>query len=174
MIVSLTCGCMNNWNLLANVGKDASSTFARACGIFVIYLTTCANDYAREQKRQTITANDVLAAMKELDFDEFTPQLETFLKQYRADEQSKKDAKQAAKNLVGKKSSATVVDNVKTSAEEKDEGTANQPDVKEPEGMNVDGSEEKGATAVPQEGDSDMHVDEAKTDQENQSIEMED
>lgn len=47
-----------------NVGKDASAAFARACGIFIIYLTACANDFAREHKRQTITANDVLAAIK--------------------------------------------------------------------------------------------------------------
>jgi histone H3/H4 len=48
----------------SNVGKDASAAFARACGIFVIYVTACANDFARENKRQTITANDVLAAVK--------------------------------------------------------------------------------------------------------------
>ena len=47
-----------------NVGKDASAAFARAAGIFIIYLTACANDFAREHKRQTITANDVLAAVK--------------------------------------------------------------------------------------------------------------
>lgn len=45
-------------------GKDASAAFARASGIFIIYLTACANDFAREHKRQTITANDVLAAIK--------------------------------------------------------------------------------------------------------------
>ena len=47
-----------------NVGKDASAAFARASGIFIIYLTACANDFARENRRQTITANDVLAAVK--------------------------------------------------------------------------------------------------------------
>lgn len=47
-----------------NVGKDASAAFARACGIFIIYITACANDFARENRRQTITANDVLAAIK--------------------------------------------------------------------------------------------------------------
>uniref|UniRef100_A0A7S2P9S8 Transcription factor CBF/NF-Y/archaeal histone domain-containing protein n=1 Tax=Leptocylindrus danicus TaxID=163516 RepID=A0A7S2P9S8_9STRA len=87
-----------------NVGKDASAVFARACGIFVIYLTTCANDYARENKRQTITANDILAAIKELEFDDFTPQLEAFLAHYRAEEQSKKDAK--AKNKAAMQQSA--------------------------------------------------------------------
>lgn len=47
-----------------NVGKDASAAFARASGIFIIYITACANDFARENRRQTITANDVLAAIK--------------------------------------------------------------------------------------------------------------
>lgn len=79
-----------------NVGKDASAAFARASGIFIIYLTACANDFARENRRQTITANDVLAAIKELEFDEFTPELETFLEQYREAEKSKKAAKAAA------------------------------------------------------------------------------
>lgn len=47
-----------------NVGKDASAAFSRACGIFVIYLTACANDFARESKRQTITAVDIMKAVK--------------------------------------------------------------------------------------------------------------
>lgn len=47
-----------------NVGKDACAAFSRACGIFIVYLTACANDFARESKRQTITANDILAAVK--------------------------------------------------------------------------------------------------------------
>jgi histone H3/H4 len=47
-----------------NVGKDACAAFARACGIFIIYITACSHDFARENKRQTITANDVLAACK--------------------------------------------------------------------------------------------------------------
>ena len=80
-----------------NVGKDASAAFARATGIFIIYLTSCANDFARENKRQTITANDVLAATKELDFEEFIPDMTSFLDNYRAMEKSKKDAKAQGK-----------------------------------------------------------------------------
>jgi histone H3/H4 len=57
-----------------NVGKDASAAFTRASGIFIIYLTACANDFARENKRQTITANDVLAAIKVCTrYSEFVP-----------------------------------------------------------------------------------------------------
>jgi len=76
-----------------NVGKDASAAYARAAGIFVIYITACANDFARENRRQTITANDVLAAIKELDFDEFTPQLLSFLENYRSAEKTKRESK---------------------------------------------------------------------------------
>eukprot|EP00590_Aulacoseira_subarctica_P003527 CAMPEP_0172434090 /NCGR_PEP_ID=MMETSP1064-20121228/70448_1 /TAXON_ID=202472 /ORGANISM="Aulacoseira subarctica , Strain CCAP 1002/5" /LENGTH=261 /DNA_ID=CAMNT_0013182289 /DNA_START=31 /DNA_END=817 /DNA_ORIENTATION=+ len=79
-----------------NVGKDASLAFSRACGFFCIYLATCANDFARESKRQTITANDIFAAMKELDFDEFIPQLEQFLQEHRKDEKWKKDGESKA------------------------------------------------------------------------------
>eukprot|EP00542_Grammatophora_oceanica_P021461 CAMPEP_0194048230 /NCGR_PEP_ID=MMETSP0009_2-20130614/26800_1 /TAXON_ID=210454 /ORGANISM="Grammatophora oceanica, Strain CCMP 410" /LENGTH=191 /DNA_ID=CAMNT_0038694051 /DNA_START=12 /DNA_END=587 /DNA_ORIENTATION=+ len=89
-----------------NVGKDASAAFARACGIFVIYITACANDFAHENRRQTITANDVLAALKELDFDEFTPQLKTFLENYRAAEKSKREAKAASKAAAAKTESS--------------------------------------------------------------------
>mmetsp|Transcript_1792 Transcript_1792/g.2479 ORF Transcript_1792/g.2479 Transcript_1792/m.2479 type:complete len:183 (-) Transcript_1792:84-632(-) len=82
-----------------NVGKDASTAFARACGIFVLYLTACANDFCRENRRQTITANDVLAAVTELDFDEFIPQLKTFLERYRAEEKTKKEKKKSLSSL---------------------------------------------------------------------------
>mmetsp|Transcript_1753 Transcript_1753/g.2626 ORF Transcript_1753/g.2626 Transcript_1753/m.2626 type:complete len:205 (-) Transcript_1753:7-621(-) len=101
-----------------NVGKDASTAFTRACGIFVIYLTTCANDFARENRRQTITANDVLAAVKELDFDEFTPQLEAFLEQHRSEERSKKDAKKAAAAKMAKEQ------------EQEEKSTDDMPDAK--------------------------------------------
>ena len=47
-----------------NVGKDALAAFQRSVGIFIIYLTACSNDFARENRRQTITANDVLAAVQ--------------------------------------------------------------------------------------------------------------
>lgn len=89
-----------------NVGKDACSAFSRCCGIFIVYLTACANDFARESKRQTITANDIIAACKELDFEEFAPKLEKFIEEHRKNEKKKKalkksedEAKASAKHL---------------------------------------------------------------------------
>ena len=62
------------------ITKDARAAFTRAAGIFIFYLTHCANDFSKEKKRQTIYTEDVLNALKELDFGEFQAPLEEFLK----------------------------------------------------------------------------------------------
>jgi DNA polymerase epsilon subunit 3 len=43
-----------------NVSKDSLCAISRASGIFILYLTACANDIARENHRTTIIAKDVL------------------------------------------------------------------------------------------------------------------
>lgn len=47
-----------------NVSKDSAAAITRACGIFVLYLTSCANDLAREGRRTTVSAKDVLGALQ--------------------------------------------------------------------------------------------------------------
>lgn len=44
--------------------KEARSAFSRAVAVFIFYLTHCANEICRENKRQTIAANDVFKALK--------------------------------------------------------------------------------------------------------------
>ncbi len=66
------------------------AAFTRSAGIFILYLTSCANDFARENKRTTVSTADILAAVRELDFDVFTEKLEDFLAKLRAAETSKK------------------------------------------------------------------------------------
>lgn len=65
-----------------NVSKDSLATISRASGIFVLYLTACANDVAREGRRTTIVAKDVMGALKELEFEEFVPLMEKFLGEF--------------------------------------------------------------------------------------------
>lgn len=132
-----------------NVGKDASTAFARACGIFIIYVTSCANDFARESKRQTITANDVLAAVQELEFGEFVPDMTACLEQYRQAEKSKKDAKAAAAKA---KVAAATTTNPSSSSpvkggEEEEDRTGQGEEGKEEEDEE-DGTEEVSAAAV--------------------------
>lgn len=64
--------------------------FTRAAGIFIFYLTSCANEYAKDAKRSTIFKQDILNALRELDFDEFVPPLEAFLEQYQKDQEERK------------------------------------------------------------------------------------
>ena len=44
------------------VTKDARTAFSRASGVFIFYLTHCANDISKEKKRSTIYASDVSVA----------------------------------------------------------------------------------------------------------------
>ena len=46
------------------VTKDAKQAFVRAAGIFIFYLTHCSNDFCKENKRQTISPQDVMNALK--------------------------------------------------------------------------------------------------------------
>ncbi|GMI04415.1 hypothetical protein TrRE_jg13272 [Triparma retinervis] len=78
----------------ATIGKEANLVFTRAAGIFVMYMTACANDLARDNGRSSIAASDILNAVKELELAEiFDGKLEEFLKEFRADEEKKKAEK---------------------------------------------------------------------------------
>lgn len=72
------------------VTKDARAAFTRAAGIFIFYLTHCANDFCKESRRQTIYTQDIQNALKELDFEEFLGPLEEFLAEYRLETDTKK------------------------------------------------------------------------------------
>ena len=84
------------------VNKDAKTAFTKACSVFILYLTTmCARrapsaprvcpirdvgvrsrsaaDMSKEKGRSTLTAADVLGALRDLEFDEFVPTIETCL-----------------------------------------------------------------------------------------------
>jgi DNA polymerase epsilon subunit 3 len=51
----------------------------QAASIYILYLTTTANDICKSKKRSTVTANDVLEAISEIQFEEMLPQLNEFL-----------------------------------------------------------------------------------------------
>eukprot|EP00804_Cyclotella_cryptica_P007984 CCRYP_016013-RA/>CCRYP_016013-RA protein AED:0.33 eAED:0.33 QI:308/1/1/1/1/1/4/437/301 len=82
-----------------NISKDSVTALSRASGLFVLYLTNCASDVAREGRRSTIAAKDIMAALKELDLGEFIPDLEQFLSEHREYERNKKDEKDRIKKL---------------------------------------------------------------------------
>eukprot|EP00958_Prasinococcus_capsulatus_P010287 scaffold999_cov375-Prasinococcus_capsulatus_cf.AAC.6 len=53
------------------INKDALNAFSECAKIFIHYLTATANDICQESRqRSTVTADDVLKALEELDFHE--------------------------------------------------------------------------------------------------------
>mmetsp|Transcript_34401 Transcript_34401/g.83230 ORF Transcript_34401/g.83230 Transcript_34401/m.83230 type:complete len:129 (-) Transcript_34401:342-728(-) len=77
------------------VAKDVKSLFSKAAGIFIIYLSTHANEICQDRSKSTISANDVLAAVREVEMDDFLPSLEKYLGEYRTTAVSKKRNKAA-------------------------------------------------------------------------------
>ena len=45
--------------------KDARAAFTRAAGVFIFYLTHCANEFCQDNNRSTISSTDVRNALKE-------------------------------------------------------------------------------------------------------------
>ena len=46
------------------ITKDARSAFTRAAGVFIFYLTHCANDISKDKRRSTIYGQDVSMLMQ--------------------------------------------------------------------------------------------------------------
>lgn len=72
------------------VNKDALLAFSESAKIFIHFLSATANEICRESKRQTINADDVLKAVEELDFPEFSEPLMRCLAAFRKDQDAKK------------------------------------------------------------------------------------
>ena len=59
--------------------KDALLAVSESAKVFLNYLTTTANDICKEKKRQTISADDVLQALQDLEFPEMVEPLKEAL-----------------------------------------------------------------------------------------------
>eukprot|EP00877_Chromochloris_zofingiensis_P004921 jgi/Chrzof1/1442/Cz10g08040.t1 len=75
------------------INKDALLAFSESAKVFINYLTTTANDICHEHKRQTISADDVLQALDDLDFVEMVPQLKDALEAFRKTTKDKNQKK---------------------------------------------------------------------------------
>lgn len=63
----------------ANISSEAMLAVSEAAKVFISYVTCTANDICMEHKRSTISADDVLSALDELEFGEFVDVLRTDL-----------------------------------------------------------------------------------------------
>lgn len=88
-----------------NISKEARSAISRAASVFVLYATSCANNFAMKGKRKTLNASDVLSAMEEMEFQRFITPLKEALEAYRREQKGKKEASEQKKKDKDKKDS---------------------------------------------------------------------
>ncbi|XP_072235963.1 DNA polymerase epsilon subunit 3 isoform X3 [Leuresthes tenuis] len=74
-----------------NVSKEARRAISQAASVFVLYATSCANNFAMKAKRKTLNAGDVLAAMEEMEFERFLEPLREALDVYKKGQKGKKE-----------------------------------------------------------------------------------
>ncbi|CAD7078539.1 unnamed protein product [Hermetia illucens] len=81
----------------ANVSKEARAAIARAASVFVIYLTASSTAVARKKNHKAITAQHILEALDQLEFESFVAPLNEDLENYRKVIKEKKDSKASSK-----------------------------------------------------------------------------
>ncbi|CAH8621532.1 unnamed protein product [Schistosoma rodhaini] len=65
------------------VSREARSAISKSASSFILYVTSLASVHCEKSKRKTLTGSDILAALKEMQFDHFIPALNSFLDKYR-------------------------------------------------------------------------------------------
>ncbi|CAH1787554.1 unnamed protein product [Owenia fusiformis] len=79
------------------VSKDAKLAISKAASVFVLYATSCANNYAMKAKRKTLNAQDVISAMDDMEFSRLIQPMEECLQAYRKEQKGKKEAAESRK-----------------------------------------------------------------------------
>ena len=74
------------------ISKESRAAISKAASVFVLYCTSCANNFALQQKRKTLKDTDVLQALEEMEFEQFVPQLKEYLESFKLEQKSKRAA----------------------------------------------------------------------------------
>eukprot|EP00069_Balaena_mysticetus_P014985 bmy_08971T0 len=94
-----------------SISKEARSAISRAASVFVLYATSCANNFAMKGKRKTLNASHVLSATEKMEFQRFVTPLKEALEAYRREQKGKEASEQKKKDR-----------DKKTDSEEQDKG----------------------------------------------------
>eukprot|EP00735_Rhodelphis_limneticus_P014583 TRINITY_DN8638_c0_g1::TRINITY_DN8638_c0_g1_i1::g.398::m.398 TRINITY_DN8638_c0_g1::TRINITY_DN8638_c0_g1_i1::g.398 ORF type:complete len:219 (+),score=31.20,sp/Q5R4W3/DPOE3_PONAB/37.11/6e-15,CBFD_NFYB_HMF/PF00808.18/1.8e-07,CBFD_NFYB_HMF/PF00808.18/1e+04,Histone/PF00125.19/5.6e-05,CENP-S/PF15630.1/0.084 TRINITY_DN8638_c0_g1_i1:114-770(+) len=132
--------------------KDAVLALQNSATVFVQYLSAMSNDICRESgKRTTINSDDVMAAVRRIEFQRFIPELEKTLRAFRAEASEKR-------RHTKEKSQAT--DSAQADSGEPETTTAAADDAE------ADNDEAEGPDALgidPDENDPDANYDDDET-----------
>ncbi|PZC72508.1 hypothetical protein B5X24_HaOG211076 [Helicoverpa armigera] len=66
-----------------SISKEARTGLAKAASVFVLYVTSAATNIVKNKKRKALTGQDVLDAMRDIEFDRFVEPLSESLEQYK-------------------------------------------------------------------------------------------
>ncbi|XP_075987698.1 DNA polymerase epsilon subunit 3 Chrac-14 [Anticarsia gemmatalis] len=66
-----------------SISKEARTGLAKAASVFVLYVTSAATNIVKQKKRKALTGQDVLDAMKDIEFERFVDPLDEALEQYK-------------------------------------------------------------------------------------------
>lgn len=133
-----------------NVSKDARLAMSKAASVFVLYATSCANNFAMKAKRKTISGPDVIAAMSDMEFDRFTEPLKAVLEAFKKEQKTKKDAAEARKKA--KTDNDTSTGDAEAVQEEEEEEVEEEEEDNEEEG-NDDGDDDGQSVEVIEDED---------------------
>ncbi|KAM9725197.1 DNA polymerase epsilon subunit 3-like [Dama dama] len=112
-----------------NSSKEAQSAISRAASVFVLYATSCANNFVMKGKCKTLNASDVLSTMEEMEFQRFVTPLKEALEAYRREQKGKKEASEQKKKDKDKKTDSEEQDK----SRDEDEGRLEEEEQNEEE-----------------------------------------
>ncbi|CAH8575089.1 unnamed protein product [Heterobilharzia americana] len=98
------------------VSREARSAISKSASSFILYVTSLASVHCEKAKRKTLTGNDILAALKEMEFSHFIPALNTFLSKYREQATIKKTNKRLHSEIEEEKTSDNSIKNTPSSS----------------------------------------------------------
>lgn len=73
--------------------QEAKQGISKASSVFILFLTSAATDITSSKNQKTMTADHVIAALKDIEFEHLVPEIEAQLKNYRKIMKDKKDRK---------------------------------------------------------------------------------
>ncbi len=78
---------------------DVKSMAIKATALFIIYLADAANDIRKQTKRSTITSEDIIAALRDIDFESLIDPVSAFCQLTRMQNKEKRAAVKARKTF---------------------------------------------------------------------------
>lgn len=85
-----------------SLSNEAKEALSKAASVFVLYSTSCANNFALRADKKTLTSPDIYAAMDDMNFGSFVNSLKESLKAYHIEKGRKDNCKLKKKHKLDK------------------------------------------------------------------------